>query len=80
MKVTIDGFTAGSVVVDSTVTFLSGVASSAQAYQNAMTSGNTSSIFGTVFGTVSVDAASVQATTVANPGMFHSCYQLCWHV
>ena len=75
MKVTIDGFTAGSVVVDSTVTFLSGVASSAQAYQTAMTSGDTSSIFGTAFGIVSVDAASVQATTVANPGMLDSCYQ-----
>lgn len=77
---TIDRFTSGSVVVDTTVTFLSGVASNAQAYQNAMTSGNTSSIFGTAFGTVSVDAASVQATTVENPGMFDSCYQLCWHV
>lgn len=73
---TIDRFTSGSVIVDSTVTFLSGAASSAQAYQKAMTSGDTSSIFGAAFGTVSVDTASVQAITVANSGMFNFCYQL----
>ena len=64
---TINGFTAGSVVVNSTVIFLSGVTSSAQTYQNAMISGNTSQIFGTEFGTVSVAVTSVQAFTVANP-------------
>ena len=68
VTVTINSIAPGSVIVASTTTFLSGNAANALVYQTAMTSGNTAQIFGTSFGTVSVDAASVQAITVDSPG------------
>lgn len=64
VQVSIDSISAGSVKVASTVVFLN----SAAAYQTAMTSGTaSSSIFGTSFGAVAVDASSVKPSTVANP-------------
>lgn len=68
VQVSIDSISAGSVKVASTVVFLNGNSSSAAAYQTAMTSGTaSSSIFGTSFGAVAVDASSVKPSTVANP-------------
>ncbi len=68
VQVSIDSISAGSVKVASTVVFLNGNSNSAAAYQTAMTSGTaSSSIFGTSFGAVAVDASSVKPSTVANP-------------
>ena len=67
VQVTVDSVTAGSVTVATTVVFLSGDSSSASAYQSALTSGDTSSVFGTSFGDIAVDASSVKTATVTNP-------------
>ncbi|DBA73728.1 TPA: hypothetical protein ACH3X2_009704 [Trebouxia sp. C0005] len=70
VHVSIDSISAGSVKVASTVVFLNGDSNNAAAYQTAMTSSTctaSSSIFGTSFDDVAVDASSVKPNTVANP-------------
>lgn len=67
VQVTIDSISAGSVKVASTVVFLNGDASSASTYQTALTNGDTSSVFGTSFGGISVDTSSIKTVTVSNP-------------
>ena len=68
VQVTIDSITAGSVSVATTTIFLNGDSNSALAYQTTMTSGNAASrIFGTGFGSVAVDASSVNTKSVSNP-------------
>ena len=68
VKVIIDSISAGSVDVATTTIFLNGDSTSASAYQTAMTSGTaTSTIFGTGFGSVAVDASTVKAESVSNP-------------
>lgn len=70
--VTVESVTPGSVKVATTVVFLSGDSSSASTYTAALTSGETSSVFGTSFGGVGVDASSVKTATVTNPSESHA--------
>ena len=67
VQVTIDSISAGSVKVASTVVFLNGDASSASTYQTALVSGDTSKVFGSSFGDISVDTSSIKTVTVSNP-------------
>ena len=70
VQVSIDSISAGSVTVASTVLFLSGDSTSSSTYASALTSGDTTSIFGTSFGDVAVDTQSVTTTSVDNPSKF----------
>ncbi len=67
VTVTVDSVTAGSVKIATTVAFLSGDSSSASTYTSVLKSGDVSSVFGTSFGGVAVDASSVKSATVTNP-------------
>lgn len=68
----------GSVVVDTTVAFLSGDTSSVTAYTTVMKSSSVSSIFGSY--AASVNTGSIVESTIANPGEFlttHACLCVC---
>lgn len=67
VSVQITRVVAGSVVASTQVIFLDGNTTSASTYQSVMTSGDTSSIFGSSFGEVTVDASFVKSATVSNP-------------
>ncbi|DBA82155.1 TPA: hypothetical protein ACH3X1_007142 [Trebouxia sp. C0004] len=67
VTVTVDSVTAGSVKIATTVAFLSGDSSSASTYTSVLKSGDVSSVFGTSFGGIAVDASSVKSATVTNP-------------
>ena len=67
VSVKITRVVAGSVVASTQVSFLDGNSTSASTYQSVMTSGDTSSIFGSSFGAVTVDASFVKSATVSNP-------------
>lgn len=58
---------AGSVSLTTRVVFMDASAAAAGAYQAALVSASTGSIFGSSFGTVAVDPTSVTITTVSNP-------------
>ena len=63
----ITSFKSGSVVATIQTDFLDDDQSSATTYANVMKSGDVSSVFGTGYGSVSVDPNSVQTSLVSNP-------------
>jgi len=65
----------GSVVVGTTVAFLTGDTSSVAAYTTAMRSSSVSTIFGSY--AASVNTASIAESTIANPGKSVSAH-CCW--
>lgn len=73
VKVIIDSVSGGSVVVTETYAFLDNSATSAANLATVLTSSDSSSVFGTTFGPVTVAASSVKTGTVANPSSKHSC-------
>ena len=73
VKVTIDSVTSGSVVVTETYAFLDNSVTSAANLATVLTSSDSSSVFGTTFGPVTVAAGSVMTGTVANPSGKHYC-------
>ena len=74
VKVTIDSVSGGSAVVTETYAFLDNSATSATNLATVLTSSDSSSVFGTTFGPVTVAASSVKTGTVANPSSKHSCW------
>ena len=73
VKVTIDSVTSGSVVVTETYAFLDNSVTSAANLATVLTSSDSSSVFGTTFGPVTVAAGSVKTGTVTNPSSKHYC-------
>ena len=63
----ITSFESGSVVATIQTDFLDDNQGSAATYANVMKSGDPSSVFGTGYGSVSVDPNSVQTSLVSNP-------------
>ena len=70
----ITSFKSGSVVATIQTNFLDDDPSSAATYANVMKSGDASSVFGTGYGSVSVDPNSVQTSLVSNPARKSPCY------
>lgn len=67
MKVTITNYTSGSVIVTTQTDFLDNNQDSATSFSNLLTSGDVSSVFGTEYGSVTVDPKSVATSQVTNP-------------
>ena len=77
VNVTIANYTSGSVVATINTYFLDDNEASATTYATVMKSGEVSSVFGSDYGTVTVDPNSVKTTTVTNPSseFFQLLYQ-----
>ncbi|KAL3139124.1 hypothetical protein ABBQ32_005914 [Trebouxia sp. C0010 RCD-2024] len=67
VKVTITNYTSGSVIVTTQTDFLDNNQDSATSFSNLLTSGDVSSVFGTEYGSVTVDPKSVATSQVTNP-------------
>ncbi|KAL3130896.1 hypothetical protein ABBQ38_000223 [Trebouxia sp. C0009 RCD-2024] len=67
VKVTITNYTSGSVIVATQTDFLDNNQASATSFSNLLTSGDVSSVFGTEYGSVTVDPKSVTTSQVTNP-------------
>ena len=76
VNVTIDSYADGSVTANITTEFLDNNQASAQIYSNVMKSGDPSKVFGTGYGSVSVDPNSVQTVQVSNPARKSPCVNL----
>ncbi len=77
VAVAINNYTGGSVVVTDTVAFLDNNASSAATYSSVLASSDTSSIFGTNYGSVAVSIDSITSTTAENNSKFRVCSTAC---
>lgn len=73
VNVSIDSYSGGSVVANTTTEFLDGSQTGATQYAKVMQSGDSSSVFGTSFGSVTVDPSSVTTSQVANPARKSPC-------
>ncbi|DBA69476.1 TPA: hypothetical protein ACH3X2_012816 [Trebouxia sp. C0005] len=67
----ITGITSGSVVLDTTTTFLTGRSDYASSYVQTLQSGTTSSVYGSY--AVSVNTGNVTQSSVENPQAGRSC-------
>ncbi len=67
VNVNITNFEEGSVVATIQTDFQDNNATSAATYATVMKSGDPSTVFGTSYGSVSVDPSSVQTSQVSNP-------------
>lgn len=72
VKVTITNYTSGSVIVATQTDFLDNNQASATSFSNLLTSGDVSSVFGTEYGSVTVDPKSVTTSQVTNPASKYS--------
>lgn len=74
VDVTITNYTSGSVVATTMVDFLDNSQTSAATYSTVMQSGDPALVFGTSYGSVTVDPSSVVTSQVTNPsGIYGLC-------
>ena len=77
VTVTITSVRSGSVMVATSVLFLSGNSNDATTYVSTLTNSSIASLYGSKFGAVAVDTSSVRITSASSGG---DAQALCMHV